>query len=97
MFCGDVKFHFTFIDELLRLVAFLQADLINFLDEGISYTVPKSKNEVNNSLFEWCSSRVNMVKSTNFHNQLKSALSHFSIFMETPLAGKLCQLLIVFA
>lgn len=95
MFCGDVKFHFTFIDELFRLVFLLHADLINFLNKRISNTVPESKNKINNSLFKRRASRVDVVKSADFNDQLQGALSDFSIFVKTPLACKLCELLVV--
>ena len=90
---------FAIISSLLSarylLPILLNTYFIDLFDQRISQRMSEPKNEIDYTLLEWLPSWVNMIQATNFHDEFESALSHFLCFMHTPLACKLCKLLIV--
>ena len=57
----------------------------------------ETEDEIDDSLLERLPSRVYMIESAKLDNQLQGALPDFLCLVHTPLAGKLCQLLVVSA
>ena len=102
--CGNVELHLIHIDVRFCLASlstiflarlFLCTHLVYFRDQGSPQRRSEPENETQNSLLERLASRVNVVQTADFDDQLEGTLPHFCVLVHAPLTGKLSELLIV--
>lgn len=71
------------------------ANFVDLLNERLSNRASKSRHEVNDSLLEGKTARVNRVHSANLSHKFERTLPNLGVLMQTPLAGELSQLLVI--
>ena len=80
--------------NLIR-VSTCKASFIYLLNQRVSDGWPQLNDHVHDALLERPSSRIDRVDSANLSDELVTILSHLGIFVESPLASKFNEFLVV--
>ena len=75
----------------------LTADLVNFGDKWISERRTQPEDEVDDTLLERLSTRIDIVQAAYLDDELQGTLSYFGVLVHAPLACEACHLFVVFS
>jgi len=101
---GDVQLQLAHVDvglDRVRLSSWharsdvLSASLVDFHNKRISLTCSEAQYIIDYPLLEGQSARIRTIDPADFNDQSEGILAHFCVLVADPLAGKLCELLVV--